>query len=97
MLSMVRAVCLGVMTVGVAGCFSNEGVVVAKGKGDGPASQCVAGLHSELVGQPVAAAAVVPDPKRIIRPGQRVTRDYIPARTNVVLDRNDVITRIYCG
>lgn len=97
MLNVVRAILLGVMTVGVAGCFSNEGDVVAKGEANRTAPHCVAGIHSDLVGQPVAAAAAVPEPKRIIRPGQRVTRDYIPARTNVVLDKNDVITRIYCG
>lgn len=70
---------------------------MSKGEDEPTAQHCVAGIHSDLIGQPVAAAAVVPEPKRIIRPGQPVTRDYIPSRTNVMLDENDVITRIYCG
>ncbi|MGR3367415.1 MAG: I78 family peptidase inhibitor [Sagittula sp.] len=63
----------------------------------GPAPTCAAGQFAGIVGQPVAAAAAVPDPKRIIRPGDMVTEDYRSNRTNVYLDGQDVITELKCG
>lgn len=97
MVSAMRAACLGVVIAGLAGCLPGEEGGVTKGEGDRTPSGCVEGMFADLVGQPAAAAAVVPEPKRIIRPGQPVTRDYIPSRTNVMLDENGVITRVYCG
>lgn len=62
-----------------------------------PAPVCAAGQFAGLVGQPVAEAAVVPEPKRIIRPGDMITEDYRLDRTNVYLDTQDVITTLKCG
>ncbi len=50
-----------------------------------------------LIGADVAAASVIPDPKRIIPPLTAVTRDYRMNRTNVDIDDNGIITRIWCG
>ena len=36
-------------------------------------------------------------PVRIIRPDQAVTMDFIAARLNIVLDEDEVVTRVYCG
>ncbi|SMY08346.1 I78 family peptidase inhibitor [Flavimaricola marinus] len=34
---------------------------------------------------------------RYIRPGDAVTEDFRPERTNIELDGNDIVTRVYCG
>lgn len=58
---------------------------------------CTPEAFAELIGQPASAAAVIPDPKRIIPDGSPVTLDHVPNRTNVDLDRAGLIVRITCG
>ena len=58
---------------------------------------CSADRYAGLEGMPVSASESVPEPKRIIRPGDAVTLEYNPARTNVKLDEDDVIVGVYCG
>lgn len=58
---------------------------------------CDVSLWDDLIGQPVSAADVVPDPKRILPPNSIVTKDYRLNRTNVDLDADGVIVRIWCG
>ena len=60
---------------------------------------CGADRFQDLVGQSYALSNMtqLPGLVRIIPWGSAVTMDYIPTRTNVELDRNDVITRIFCG
>ncbi|MCP5037794.1 MAG: hypothetical protein GY945_09375 [Rhodobacteraceae bacterium] len=64
-----------------------------------PASECEAGAFQELVGQANAPGILTPiaAPVRVIRPGQAVTLDYRPDRTNIELDTLGFITRIWCG
>ncbi len=63
--------------------------------GDG----CGAAAYGDLIGQPVSAFAARQGTGtvRIIRPGQPVTKDYNPARLNVMLDAQDRIIRMRCG
>lgn len=82
---------------GLAGCFPTEGIVVRPGAEADPAPFCVAAVHGYLMGAPMASAAEVPDPKRIIGPGDVVTRDYNPSRTNIEVDAEGVISRVFCG
>lgn len=58
---------------------------------------CDEELWTELLGRPMVEAVAIPEPKRIIPPGTAVTRDYILERTNVDLNEDDEIVRIWCG
>lgn len=58
---------------------------------------CTPGIWNHLKGQPRSAAEDVPAPMRIIAPGQPVTADHNPSRTNFELDENGTITRVFCG
>ncbi len=57
-----------------------------------------AGLQT-LVGTSVGAldAATLPEPRRIIFPGQAVTLDLLVERLNVEIGPDDLIARVYCG
>ena len=37
------------------------------------------------------------NPNRVFEEGARVTMDFDPARTNIVLDGRDIVVRAYCG
>ncbi len=52
-----------------------------------------------LTGQSIGEidVATLPQPRRIIRPGEAVTMDYREDRTNIELDGNDRVVRVYCG
>ncbi|VDC17153.1 Peptidase inhibitor I78 family protein [Rhodobacteraceae bacterium THAF1] len=41
--------------------------------------------------------ATGPDGRRVIRPGQMVTMDYLAGRLNLVVDGAGNLTRAYCG
>ena len=60
---------------------------------------CGAENFQHLIGQTYALSNMteLPQPLRVIRPGQAVTMDYSAQRMNVDLDSSDVIARIYCG
>jgi hypothetical protein len=60
---------------------------------------CGAGALAALIGKPVSALEGLhgAGPVRLIRPGQFVTMDHIPARLNVHLDAADLITGLTCG
>lgn len=88
---------VGLGGLALAGCFPTDGIVVRTGAGGDQAPFCGAGVYGYLVDEPAAAALDVPDPKRIIRPGDVVTMDYNPSRTNVEVDADDMIVRVYCG
>lgn len=88
--ALVRIGGMSLLCIGVMGCLP-------RGESAAPAPLCVPGLHAGLVGQPVAAAARLPAPKRIIGPDQMVTMEYNPARTNIETDAAGVITRVFCG
>lgn len=60
---------------------------------------CGADTIAGLVGQPVTEFEALghTGPVRIIRPGDVVTMDYRSDRLNVMLDDQDVITRLACN
>ncbi len=58
---------------------------------------CGAAVYAELLSQPREAAASVPDPKRVVGPGDIVTSDYIPNRVNIGVNDAGIITEIGCG
>ena len=60
---------------------------------------CDAGMLGYLVGQSISEidVATLPQPRRIIRPGEAVTMDYREDRTNIELDDDDRVVRVYCG
>lgn len=60
---------------------------------------CDAERLGYLVGQDINEIDVdtLPQPRRIIRPGQAVTMDYRAERMNVELDDEDRVVRVYCG
>lgn len=60
---------------------------------------CDAEMLGYLVGQSIGEIDVetLPQPRRIIRPGQAVTMDYRAERTNIELDDEDRVVRVSCG
>lgn len=61
--------------------------------------RCDAGMLGYLVGQSIGEIDVetLPQPRRIIRPGTAVTMDYRADRTNIELDEDDRVVRVFCG
>ncbi|MEQ9388387.1 I78 family peptidase inhibitor [Marinovum algicola] len=89
------------LLLALAGCLPEDGEI-AQGAGPqhpppGEATPCAPGARAGLVGEPVEAAERVPAPKRILRPGDMRTMDYLPARTNIEIDETGRITRVFCG
>jgi Peptidase inhibitor I78 family len=60
---------------------------------------CDAEMLGYLVGQDINEidVATLPQPRRIIPPGTAVTMDYRADRTNIELDDEDRVVRVYCG
>lgn len=60
---------------------------------------CDAEMLFYLVGQDINEIDVdtLPQPRRIIPPGTAVTMDYRADRTNIELDDEDRVVRVYCG
>ena len=90
-----RRTATGALLIGLMACN-----VTASASGSGESKDlvaCDADRWSDLIGQAAEAADIVPEPKRIIPPMSAVTRDYRIDRTNVDLDSNDIIVRIWCG
>ncbi|MCC5990942.1 MAG: hypothetical protein JJT99_00315 [Rhodobacteraceae bacterium] len=64
------------------------------------ADACGAAALQGLLGQELTAFKALPDTAsttRIIGPDTAVTMDYRPERLNIEHDKDDIITRIYCG
>jgi hypothetical protein len=84
---------------GVSACgqLSREGdapVDVAQG-----GNACGAADFQTLVGTSVGGLdpSSLPEPRRIIFPGQVVTQDFSAQRLNVVIGADDLVSRVYCG
>jgi Peptidase inhibitor I78 family len=86
------------------------GVVLALGacaqggndKSGAPAEElgtCAAADHQDWVGQRVDVLNDVdlPEGTRVLFPTTPATTDHREERTNVSVDKNDVITRVFCG
>ncbi len=59
---------------------------------------CPARFYEEFVGQNLAEVAFPEGQnRRVIRPGQMVTMDYIGSRMNIYLDDDEKVERITCG
>ena len=61
------------------------------------AGPCAAGTFAELVGQPADAADAIPEPKRILPPGAKMTMEFREERTNIYVDESGTIDRLTCG
>lgn len=72
-----------------------EGEAAASGGEDACGA---AGLQS-LVGTSVGAldASALPEPRRVIFPGQPVTMDFRQERLNVEIGPDDKVARVFCG
>lgn len=80
----------------LAACAPGEQTAeVAAASGDA----CGAAGRQALVGTSVGAldSATLPENRRIIFPGQAVTRDFQAERLNVEIGADDRIARVYCG
>ncbi len=67
----------------------------AKAAGDA----CGASAYQSYVGQRIDALndVALPDDKRVLFPTTPATADFLEGRLNIAVDRNDTISRIYCG
>ncbi|MEC7760407.1 MAG: I78 family peptidase inhibitor [Pseudomonadota bacterium] len=91
---MTKWLALPVVAFALVAC--EQGAVVTHDP-TGQLGVCPAPAFQDFVGQPYANTLFEWPDLRIIRPGDRVTRDYLQNRLNVDLDENEVITRIWCG
>lgn len=99
----VRTLAAGGLLVGLAACSQfglGDGTEVAGG--EPPAvddGTCGAAEFQSLVGTSVGDLdpATLPEPRRIIFPGQAVTMDYLENRFNVEIGADDKVARVYCG
>ncbi|WP_421701464.1 I78 family peptidase inhibitor [Aliiroseovarius sp.] len=59
---------------------------------------CGADRLQGLVGQDagIISEIEINAPLRVIHPGMAVTEDYNPARLNIAVDENGIITRVWC-
>lgn len=58
---------------------------------------CNAASFAGLLGQPRSAAATVPEPKRVVGPGDIVTNEYVANRINIGVNADGTITELGCG
>ena len=58
---------------------------------------CGVAKYADLLNQPREAAASVPEPKRVVGPGDIVTSDYIPNRVNIGVNEAGIIKELGCG
>ena len=59
---------------------------------------CPARLYEEFIGQDLAEVSFPEgQDRRVIRPGQMVTMDYVGSRMNIYLDDEDKVVRVTCG
>lgn len=67
--------------------------------GLGGEDACRASEHQDWVGQRVDVLNDVdlPEGARVLFPTTPATMDYRAERLNVTVDKNDIITRVYCG
>jgi len=81
----------------LAGCAQVENA--ASEAADAGEGDCGAAGLQALVGTSVGALdpATLPEPRRIIFPGQAVTMDFSADRLNVEIGTDDRVTRVYCG
>lgn len=81
----------------LAACAEQEGEAATE---TGSAENaCGAAELQSLVGTSVGTldASALPEPRRVIFPGQPVTMDYRAERLNVEIGKDDKIARVYCG
>lgn len=78
-------------------------LALAACQADGSATQgpqeCIAAQLQDAVGQPITDLGdeALPEPVRVMGPDSAMTMDFRPERLNVILDRQQIIQRIYCG
>jgi hypothetical protein len=89
------AIWVGVAAMILAACVQDSAPSYALAGKDA----CRADALQYLVGQPLAAAKKlqIAEPVRWIAPFSRVTKDYLPARVNIVYDAGEIITAVHCG
>ncbi len=91
-----RACAAVAVLVGLAACTPADEAATSVAAGDDACG--AAGLQS-LVGTSVGTLdpATLPDPNRVIFPGQAVTMDFRAERVNVEIGPDDLVVRVYCG
>ncbi len=90
------------LLLGLAGCAAlTEGGGETAGGAPAAAAggDCGAAGLQELVGTSVGTLdpATLPEPRRIIFPGQAVTMDLLEERLNVEIGTDDRVARVFCG
>lgn len=94
-----RAPAAAALLAALAAC--TPGARTALGSGPIPAGEnaCGAAARQDLVGTSVGALdpATLPEPNRVIFPGQAVTMDLQAERLNVEIGPDDAVARVYCG
>ncbi|MBP7240587.1 I78 family peptidase inhibitor [Amaricoccus sp.] len=96
-MTMPKALAAAALLATLAAC-AQEGATEAADV-DVSKDACGAAGHQNLVGTSVGAldAASLPEPRRVIFPGQPVTMDFRAERLNVEIGPDDKVARVFCG
>jgi len=94
-----KAPATAALLAALAGCTQMAEMAGGAGPAASGEDACGAAARQDLVGTSVGALdpATLPDPNRVIFPGQAVTMDLQAERLNVEIGPDDQVARVYCG
>jgi hypothetical protein len=89
-----RAALAGVAALALGACTEQSGDQMSA-----DADACGASGRQALVGTSVGEldASALPEPRRVIFPGQPVTMDVRAERLNIEIGPDDRVARVFCG
>lgn len=98
-MTIARGLAAAALLAALAACAQQEDGAAAETETASAENACGAAELQSLVGTSVGAldASALPEPRRVIFPGQPVTMDYRADRLNVEIGRDDKVARVYCG
>lgn len=94
-----KAPAAAALLLALAGCLPAAENAGETGPAAAAQDACGAVALQSLVGTSVGELdpATLPEPRRIIFPGQAVTMDYVEGRLNVEIGADDRVARVFCG
>ncbi len=94
-----RSLTAAALVAGLAACAPTTDADAPPAEVTTSEDSCGASGFQTLVGSSVGTLdpSTLPEPRRIIFPGQAVTMDLVAERLNVEIGADDQVDRVYCG
>lgn len=98
-MTMPRALAAAALLAALAACTQDDAGTAAGPAATAADDACGAAGFQNLVGTSVGTldASSLPEPRRVIFPGQPVTMDFRQERLNVEIGPDDKVVRVFCG